>query len=1474
MKRTRGRIVSEVRGADEPEAGISASPWTTPGRDADESGLVPLLGLDIGSTSVKATVIRGGCEVCTEIIDHEGDIPGALGTALRRCGLNGEAQALCTGGGARHRIDAPAVIPTQAIEAALTAIGERPDAVVSVGGESIVVYTLRFGAETAAVITGDKCAAGTGEFLRQQLGRMDMDLADMSAIPPHVCPQRLSARCSVFMKSDCTHKLNKKEATKEEIAVSLTGLMAAKAAEFLRRARITRGRVVVIGGVTRNRFLLPHLRLQLPEVEFVVPDQAHYFEAFGAAHLAGRSGTALPPMSRLVRGSRLSFGRYSPLADSERLVTRLNATRGRIDGGGEYVLGIDGGSTTTKAVLVDMQRRAIVAAHYGRTHGDPIEALRRILQEIRRQVREAIGDGAIRIPLAATTGSSREVLGVFTETRAVHNEIIAHTAGATHFCGEIDTIFEIGGQDAKYVSLTNAVPVDYAMNEACSAGTGSFLEESSRGDLNILSADEIGPIALRSRGPLKFGEHCSAFINSNIRTAIQEGASREDIAAGLVYSIVSNYLNRVVGNRRIGQSIVLQGGVAKNPAVPAAFAALLGREIVVPPDPELLGAFGVALLALEKRGRDTPAENDYDLDELIERQISYGEPFICRACDNNCTIQTPHVAGRRYLFGGRCSKYANLLRGRHIDPGRVRNLVSERQRLLFEEHAPDPATFSRAADKTVGIPRVFTVHSFWPLYSGFFHELGVPVRLSRESLEEGVQRAEAPFCWPAEIAHGMTAELLRDGVDYLFLPQVVDVQSLEPGVRACFCPVVQGLPYYLRPAFDLPDDRLLRPVLSFRDGWEKAEAPFAAMARRLGFSETDGRRAYRAGVARQTAFQEQLREMGREFLKQARREDRVAVAIFGRPYNAFAPEAHLGIPAKFASRGYSVLPVDAFPVSDEPISDNMYWHFGQILLKAARMVREHPNVFLCYISNFGCGPDSFLLHFIRRAMGAKPYLVLELDGHTADAGLDTRIEAFLDIVAGYRRKLPAETTERHALRFRTDLQHKEACVVDGRTDERITLRDPRVRVLVPSMGRYTSEAAAAALVHNGIQAEAMAPADATALQLARNLASGKECLPTLLVLGQFIRALHNDPPGPDEVRLLFLTRTTGPCRMGQYGPFYEQTFLDQGIDNVACLYPNVENGYKELGPRFTRDALHAVVLGDHFADMERALRLTAAEPEAALAELQRTWNEIVAEMRRGARRVRRLLARMAPRIAALPRRARLEDIPKILVVGEVYVRRDDFSASELIERLIAAGIFPKVSGLGEWLHFIDYLRDRSFHKRRARELGRIERIKAKLKIKIERLVMQRIERRLVGLLEPTGLLASAPHDMNTIMADVDDVTHIDFDGEATISTLTARRAVEHGLSGVACLGPFSCMATRLIQSMLEPHCRALGIPFLALECDGTPFPATTVYQLEVFASNVRRFHDRARAGTSTEVAAVDVDKDRGCPRVECIESRG
>ncbi|MFH1438223.1 MAG: BadF/BadG/BcrA/BcrD ATPase family protein, partial [Pseudomonadota bacterium] len=450
------------------------------------------LGIDIGSTTLKLCLLSRDGSTDHAMLAHEGNLSGTLAQLLDGLGaedLRG-VKGMVTGTEGRHRVAVPEVIAAVAIEAGLKALNLKPNAVVSMGGEDLVVYTVNRRGLIVNTYAGNKCASGTGEFLRQQLGRMDMRLDDMSEACEGARAYPLSARCSVFMKSDCTHRLNKGEAEKGDIALSLSKVMANKVTEFLTKARLKSGQVVLIGGVTRNRFLVDFVRESCPEIDVVVPEQAAWFEAFGAAHLTAGQGALLPEGNLVRPGSELIFKSYSPLSESSELVRHVPSRRGAYDPAAEYVLGVDGGSTTTKVALINIATLEIAAEHYGRTYGDPVAALRLCLKEIRKQ----LGSHKPRIRLVAATGSSRELLGVFLETVGVYNEIIAHTVGTTYFQKDVDTIFEIGGQDAKYVYINNGVPIDYAMNEACSAGTGSFLEESARGDLNIRSAPEIGPI--------------------------------------------------------------------------------------------------------------------------------------------------------------------------------------------------------------------------------------------------------------------------------------------------------------------------------------------------------------------------------------------------------------------------------------------------------------------------------------------------------------------------------------------------------------------------------------------------------------------------------------------------------------------------------------------------------------------------------------------------------------------------------------------------------------------------------------------------------------------------------------------------------------------------------------------------------------------------------------------------------------------
>ncbi|MCL2602201.1 MAG: acyl-CoA dehydratase activase, partial [Treponema sp.] len=1065
------------------------------------------LGINIGSTSLKMVLVDDGLPVWSAALSHEGDFAAATHRLLNEGNFPVGIPTLVTGNEGRFMFEAAGTLEPLCVEAALRVLSLNANAVVSMGGEDLIVYSLDSDGKIINNFSGNKCASGTGEFLKQQLGRMNMKLEEIDQVSDDAHVHALSTRCSVFMKSDCTHRLNKREATKDDIVLSLSDVMAVKVIDFLKRAKVTSGKVVLIGGITLNRHIIRFIREKAPQIEFIIPETAHVFEAMGAAVLAKDSGSPLPTADKLLKPNEIRFGTLGALKDWAGKVKTFEKTEGKVRTGHKYILGVDGGSTTTKVCLIDMETEEIAASHYGRTHGDPVKALKECLRIVQDKALADTGDKNIDIRLVSTTGSSREILGMFLETPGVYNEIIAHAVGTTYFDPGVETIFEIGGQDAKYVLLKNGVPIDYAMNEACSAGTGSFLEESAAGDLSIQHAKDIGPIALNADAPLKFGEHCSAFINSDIRKAIQQGASRENIIAGIVCSIVANYVNRVVGNRTIGGKIFLQGGVAKNPAVPLAFAMFLDKEILVPPSPELMGCFGVALLAKRKHAEGFLEEHPLVIDEVLGNEIGYEKIFTCKSCDNYCPIQLLNVSGRKYSFGGRCNKYTNMRK--QVKDVPVFDYVERRQKMLFEEFAApvsEGQTYKR--NYTVGIPRSFSVHTLYPLYTWFFHELGIKTFLSTEVVHEGVARAESTYCFPAEIAHGAVQDCLDKGADFVLLPHFRDMASYEEKVHANFCPITQALPYYIEKAFpDIDPKRWLPFVVSFKFGEEKALDLFRDITTKLGISDDELRAAFTKAFAMQNAYFDAVKKLGHEALEDARKADRPVIAVLGRPYNAFTPEANMGIPRKFTSRGYSIVPFDILPYDGEEIFSNMYWYYGQQDVKSAALLKKEDNIYLTYITNFSCAPDSFILHYIKWIMGQKPFLILELDSHSADAGIDTRVEAFLDIIEGYRAKKNELEAERFdsGWKFTYDPQAGDddrLRLDNSKSGEKVRIRNnKRVKVLLSNMGDISTEYMGATLRGLGINAEALPVATAKTVQAARANSSGKECVPSHLVLG-------------------------------------------------------------------------------------------------------------------------------------------------------------------------------------------------------------------------------------------------------------------------------------------------------------------------------------------------------------------------------------
>ncbi|HPV39844.1 MAG TPA: acyl-CoA dehydratase activase [Spirochaetota bacterium] len=1407
------------------------------------------LGINIGSSSIKAVLLEDSKVLWSASVAHEGNFFETLKAILLENNVAPGVLSLVTGTEGRYLINMNNVLESICIEEALAQLNLNVDAVVSLGGENFVVYTIDENARIITSFAGNKCASGTGEFFKQQLGRMDLRLHDVANVPDSAKVCHMSSRCSVFMKSDCTHKLNKGEATKADIVLSLSDVMATKVVDFLKRARISTGKVLLAGGVTRNKYIIRFVKEKMPDIEIIVPEEAPYFEAFGAAHLARTSGSQFPGIGNLFKPQVIDFARYKSLKTAEGKVNYLKSRRGTARPGGEYILGVDGGSTTTKVALIDIENDEIVASHYGRTHGDPVNALKECLIEVKKQLKEQIGDAKINITLASTTGSSREILGVFLETPAVYNEIIAHAVGTTYFKPDIDTIFEIGGQDAKYALLKNKVPIDYAMNEACSAGTGSFLEESASGDLNITNVRDIGDIAVQAQGPLKFGEQCSAFINSDIRKAIQLGASREDITAGIITSIVSNYLNRVVGNRTIGDNIVLQGGVALNKAVPLAFAMLMDKNITIPPDPELLGCFGVGILAKQKFNDGIIAKGSFVIDEILNTKIVYEREFRCKACDNDCPIRVLNVNGHKYMFGGRCNKYANMRKKKNIDESKVFNYIEKRDQLMFHECAPSKDDFVKKYDFVVGVPKAFSVYTLWPLYSWFFHTLGIEVRLSEEISHEGIARTEGSYCFPAEIAHGAVQDIIDSGLDYIFVPHFRDLESYEDKVHATFCPITQSLPYYIMKAFpEIDAKKFLTPIVSFKFGMEKALEEFVRMGAQLGVPERDVRRAFDVGCERQKDFWERYHAMGREAYEKAKAAEHPVIAILGRPYNAFTRDANMGIPLKFTTRGYSVIPFDMLPIDEAHIFDNMYWYYGQQDMRASVILKDQPNIFITYITNFSCAPDSFMLHYVKWIMGTKPFLVLELDSHSADAGVDTRVEAFLDIIEGYRSKFDQIREERYdnGLRFinnGVDPLH----LMDLKNGRKIEIfGNKKVKMLLSNMGRLSTELLAASLRAANVTAEAMPLPDVYTLQMARNHMSGKECLPSQLVLGSALKYFSSDKYRKDEIYLLFVPTTTGPCRTGQYFVFYENLFKDMRLENVVVVTLDSDNSYNELGPHFSKSAWWGLVVADYMKDIETSLRTCAVDPVTAIAKYDELWQELIDITETDIAQVLPALRRIAAEIAKIPLKRRLEDTPKVLIVGEIYVRRDDFAVDEMIRMFSKRGIIAKVSGVTEWIYYCDYTRKHDIQKR----LGLLPWYKKPfskvfrdlLAWKIEEKFKHSVEKRVKKALGAANLIPHMPHDMEHIMGNAE--KHFVSDelySEISISSGVASTAMMEDFSGIVNISPFACLIGRVIEGLITPWSRERRFPVISVEIDGDILPPNIVNKLEIFMLNVLRF---------------------------------
>ncbi|MDR1868472.1 MAG: activase, partial [Treponema sp.] len=523
---------------------------------------------------------------------------------------------------------------------------------------------------------------------------------------------------------------------------------------------------------------------------------------------------------------------------------------------------------------------------------------------------------------------------------------------------------------------------------------------------------------------------------------------------------------------------------------------------------------------------------------------------------------------------------------------------------------------------------------------------------------------------------------------------------------------------------------------------------------------------------------------------------------------------------------------------------------------------------LTFISNFSCAPDSFILHYIKWVMGQKPFLVLELDSHSADAGVDTRVEAFLDIIDGYRAKKSELEAERYDNGWRFITEKKDSGEFELRIDnvntkEKVPIAgNKRVKVLLSNMGAISTEYVGAALRGQNINAEAMPVATHKTIQIARAHASGKECVPSHLVLGSALEFFFSDKYRKDELYLLFVPITTGPCRTGQYYVYYENLFRDMRLENVVVFILSADNSYTELGSSFSKQMWIGLVLSDYLKDIQCALKATAVDPVKAQEEFAHSWQRVMRAVEHNPKELWKELKHVAKDVKKIQKKRKITDCPRVLVVGEIYVRRDDFAVGELTDLMSERGIVVKVAGISEWIHYLDFVREYALNK-----LIKLQKPGKRLfskpwkdlkKLQIEEWWKHHIEKKTLAILEPTGLIPETPHDMHHIMKYTQEhFVNLELNSEIAVSSGSAAAAMDAGYSGIVNISPFACLIGRVIEGLFTPWARERNYPILSVEVDGNLLPPNIVNKLNIFMVNVLRFK-----GGSDLSSLVDTPHER------------
>ena len=1257
-------------------------------------------GIDIGSTTVKLVLLdEEGKLLFGEYRRHCAHTQEALSALLREareqvgdCAL----RAKITGSGAINLAKAlgiPFVQEVVAVADALRREAPQTDVAIELGGEDAkIIY---FGTTLEERMNG-VCAGGTGSFIDQMAALLQTDAAGLDREAEkyqQIYP--IAARCGVFAKTDIQPLINE-GATKADLAVSIFQAVVNQTISGLACGKPIRGHVAFLGGPLH---FLPQLKvafirtLKLTDETAIDPPNSHLFAAMGAA-LDETACEALPIASlidRLTSGVEMAFElhRLPALFASQKDYDAFCARHARavVEKGdlasytGGCFLGVDAGSTTTKLALIG-ERGELLWSYYANNQGSPIETAKRAVSALARELPE----GA-HILRECSTGYGEALLKAAFSLDEGEVETIAHCTAAAFFDPQVDCVLDIGGQDMKCIKLHNGSVDNVLLNEACSSGCGSFIENfaASLG----YSAEDFAKEALFAPHPVDLGTRCTVFMNSNVKQAQKEGAGVPDISAGLAYSVIKNALYKVIklaDPSELGAHVVVQGGTFYNKAVLRAFERISGAEAVCPDISGLMGAFGAALIARSHyHGQETAMLPLTEIETLEYKT----QTLRCGGCSNRCMLTvTRFPGGRRYTTGNRCEKGA----GNTDAHEKGADLFAYKRERLFRY---PPLAAEAAPRGELGIPRVLNMYENYPFWATFFKALGFRVILSplsdRRLYERGMESIPSESeCYPAKLAHGHVQWLIDEGVHTIFHPCVFFEHQETPDAQNHFnCPIVVSYPENLKNNVEAAADgevEYLKPFLAFTSEKTVADRMARFCREQWGIPEKETRQAVSLAWAEQQRAKEDIRAEGARVLKKMRQEGRCGVVLAGRPYH-LDPEINHGIPELIASYGLDVLTEDSLPIDftpERPLRANDQWVYHSRLYTAAEFVRRCDGLELIQLNSFGCGLDAVTTDQVSEILEGsnKLYTVLKIDEVNNLGAVRIRIRSLLAAMR-IRREKGIYAHPQSAAYHRAAFTKK--------------MRDEKWTLLAPQMSPIHFDVLEPVFAKHGYNVVLLKNDDRKAIDMGLKYVNNDACFPSITVVGQLMEAVTSGRYDTDHLALM-MTQTGGCCRASNYVGFIRRALEKAGYGHIPVVSVNLNGMEKNEGFTLSKglimDAVHALVYGDLF--MRCLYHVRPYELEKGSAEaIHQKWKEICvdslvnpktkwhyADVCRG----------IVADFDALPIDETLRK-PRVGIVGEILVKYMPLANNHLVELLEAEGAEAVVPDLLDFFNYSIYGRD-------------------------------------------------------------------------------------------------------------------------------------------------------------------------------------